>query len=235
MSKNNQFCDKCNKKLEIIFRGDKIQYPVFSCPEHGEMKNEWERWYDEYSTRWQEKERWLKNNEKLSCLIGYFCHKFFEFYGFSYTFDISNPIPYKNKDFMNGRKILSLLDNDAIDAKIYIRWVFEKKIVTTKRKITSLGFFVSSQFVNEYKYIKSQNTKITRSTELPNEFLNWCKNNTQIFEKHSLKTVNDLVMLISYSRKFPLSESEEKVLNEAVNFKLIEKENNKYIAKGMEE
>jgi hypothetical protein len=218
-------CSQCELNLEIVFEGDKVQYPIFSCPTHG-GKNEWKKWWEEYSTIWQKKECWENVKDKPSCLLGYFCHKYFEFYSYPFTFDISNPVPYKGKEFTMIRRLIAMFDGDAKEAAKYVKWTFHKKIQTKKRAITSIGFFVNSNMVNEYKHEKAQSLLIKRCTMLPEDYLDWCcKECPEIFEKHDFKTWNDLNALVSYFKVYKIKDVEYNVLMEAVNRKLLSQKN----------
>lgn len=216
-------CKVCGKDTIIEFAGDGVQYPVFSCIEHGVQRNDWEKWWNEYSDRWKDKKYWNKSpQDNLSCLIGYFCHKFKEFYGYPFTFSVSSPIPYTNKDFTMGRRILAMFDGDITDALVYIKWVFVKKVKTRKKPITSLGFFTLTDFINEFKYAKAMKKILKRHTPLPADYLVWCRENcSDIFEKHGFKTWNDLNALVLFIRSFGADGVEGKVVGEAVVRKML--------------
>jgi hypothetical protein len=216
--KSGRNCKICGVKKEVVSEGDGVQYPVFSCPEHGkDERNEWKIWWEEYHDRWKDKRYWDKPADKLACLIGYFCDKFHEFYGYSYTFDYSNPIPYKSKDFVLARRILTMLNANAHDARTYIRWAFAKKVRSTKYTVTSIGFFASSPFVNEYKAAKARSRVLKRSTKLPDEFIEWCQNEwPQVVENHSLETWNDLNGLVTFVNSYGKENMESSVVCEAV-------------------
>jgi len=202
----------------VEFAGDGVQYPVFSCMEHGVQRNDWEKWWNEYSHRWKDKQYWNKTpQDNLSCLMGYFCHKFQEFYGYPFTFAISSPIPYNNKDFNMGRRILAMFDGDIADALVYIKWVFNKKVKTRKKPVTSLGFFALPDFINEFKHAKAMKKILKRSTPLPSGYLDWCRENCpEIFEKQGFKTWNDLNALVLFIRNFGSDNAEGQVVAEAV-------------------
>ena len=85
--------------------------------------------------------------------------------------DYSSPIPYKNKEFTMARRIIAMFGNDFIQIPNYIDWVFAKRIKSNKYPLSSIGFFASSQFVNEYKSARARSQKINRSTSIPNDFL----------------------------------------------------------------
>jgi len=222
--KQLETCSLCGKEKELSFQGEDIQYPVVCCPEHGPDKNEWEIWMRKYIDYWKTEEYWLKPNSKQSCVIGYFCYKFKEFYGHPYVFSFANPIPYKDKDFIQARRLLTMFNQDAKEIKIYIKWLFAKKI-KKNYPITSIGFLATANLVNEYFQAKAQNAKLKRSTNLPETFIAWCQENcTEIFSQREFKTLNDLNGTITYVKTYGFDNVEGKVIQEAINRGLISKE-----------
>jgi hypothetical protein len=210
-------CKICDKKLIVEYNGDGVKYPVFSCSTHGPLENEWEKWWNKYSLRWKDKKYWDKPLDKPSCVLGYFCNKYIEFYGHPYTFEILNPIPYKSKDFVMARRILIMFGGDAHEVRTYIRWVFAMKVKTPKYPITSIGFFSKAGFVNEYKHAKSRSMILKRHTLLPKAFTNWCmENHPELFERQDLKTWNDLNNLVTYIKSYGSDNIEGIIVSEAV-------------------
>jgi len=219
MGKKKIYKCACGLEKEITFEGDGVvEYPVFSCPEHGpDKRNEWALWWNTYKDRWREDIYWDKHAEKLSCIVGYFCHLYQKFYNHPYIFAFANPNPYRDKDFVMARRILNMFKWDAREVRIYFRWVFKKRIRTPKYNIHSLGFFTSQKFVNEYYAAKARSKILKRSSPLPRDFLSWCKQNCAgIFQQQELSTWNDLNGLISHVQSYGEKGVENEVLEEAV-------------------
>jgi hypothetical protein len=216
-------CKECGKEKEISFEGDGIQYPVFSCPEHGpDERNEWALWWEKYSKRGLKREFWLNKKDRPSCVVSYFCHKYQEFFGFPYTMDYSNPIPYKNKEFTMARRIITMFGDDFLQIPNYILWVFKKRVRSKKYPLSSLGFFASNKFVNEYRMARANNQKPKRSTKLPAEFLDWCrKNYPNVVEYNELESYNDLNMLVVLGEAG--GSDEKMVVQEARNIGILPK------------
>jgi len=216
--RTKQKCKQCGAQLEVTYEGNGVQYPVFTCEKHGSSTNEWQRWWENYSTRWKERKYWDNPLDKVSCIVGFFCNVYEKFYGHPFTLDILNPIPYKSKTFTMARRILAMFENDAHEIRIYIKWVFAKKVKTIKYPVTSLGFFANASFVNEYKHAKYRSTILKRHSPLPQDFIQWCNDNCpEIFEKQELKTWNDLNALVTYVKSYGKDTIENKVVLEAVN------------------
>jgi len=221
--KNAPSCVLCGATKEITFEGDSVQYPVFSCPTHGtDKRNEWAIWFEKYKDDWRDDKAWDESNRKLSCLVGYFCYKFSEFYGRPFVFGYENPIPFKSKEFVFLRRVLTMFGQNAREARVYIKWVFAKRVKSTKYTISSVGFFASSKFVNEYLQAKARSGRITRTTKLPNDFVEWCRVSCpEIFDRQELETWNDLNGLVTYVQSYGLESIEGKVVLEAINRKLL--------------
>lgn len=216
--KNKEICKECKREMEIGWSGEIVNFPVWHCPEHGPGKNLWQEWWDKYSSRWTKKENWLNKADKPSCIIGYFCYLYNKNYNTMFTLDVRTPNPYKSKDFTMARRLLALFKDDALEAKIYLKWAFKYKTKEKTYRVTSLGFFVNSAFVNEYFLAKNQAQKLTRASKLPKDFLNWCqKNYKKIFDKHQFETWGNLNSLVSYVKKYGTENDEGKVVQEAVS------------------
>jgi len=216
MKNSKPSCVICGKQKEVTYEGNGIQYPVFSCPDHGlDTRNEWELWWEKYSTLGLKKECWHNKKDRPSCVVSYFCNKFQEFFGFPFVMDYSNPLPYKNKEFTMARRIIVMFGDDYILIPNYIRWVFNKRVKTQKYPVNSLGFFASSKFVNEYRAARARSAKPTRSTNIPEDFLQWCKEHYPVVvEYHELESYNDLNMLVALSDS-NVDGAEVAVVNEA--------------------
>ena len=225
--KTKKILCSCGKEKEISFENDGIvEYPIFSCPEHGpDKRNEWALWWNIYKDRWKELHFWDNPADKLSCLVGYFCHTYQKFYNRPFVFSYANPNPYKDKDFVMARRILLMFKGNAREAKIYIRWVFQKRIRIPSYAVHSLGFFASQKFVNEYFQAKERSLILKRSSALPKDFLNWCRKSCpEIFEKQELETWNDLNGLVTHIISYGNNNIEGFVIKEAVQRGMLDSE-----------
>lgn len=208
---------KCGAQKEIEWSGDDIQYPTFSCPNCGPERNEWEIWWSKYKDTWKKPENWDKPADKLTCIVGYFCNKYKEFYNSPYTFSYANPIPYKDKDYVMARRLLVMFDGNARDVKIYIRWVFKIIVKRPSYVVTSIGFLIKPEFVNRFKAAKARNQKIGRSSKLPKDFIVWCAiKHPSIFDRQELSVWNDLNGLVTHVKTYGDNNVESKVVEEAV-------------------
>jgi len=220
--KNHKKC-KCGLTKQVEFAGEGVQYPTFYCVSCGpDKRNEWEFWWNEYRDNWKDDEKWDRLSDGLSCVVGFFCYFYEEFYGEPFAFSYQSVKPYTDKDFMMARRILAMFDGNAREIKTYIRWVFAKKIKTPKYGIQGLGFFSMQKFVNEYKQAKARAKRITRFGPLPKSFVNWCKENVpEIFESQELNSWNDLNGVVSVVKNYGKEGPEWCIAKEAVKIGML--------------
>lgn len=209
---------KCGSDKEVIFAGEGVQFPTFSCPQCGpDKRNEWEIWWDGYKDTWRDDDKWNRPADALVCVVGFFCYYYKEFYGEPFVFSYHSAKPYTDKDFIQARRILAMFDGNAKEVKTYIRWVFAKKIKSPKYEIKGLGFFSLQNFANEYRRAKAKAHVIKRFTKLPNDFLVWCKDNArEVFDNQELETWNDLNGIVSVVKSYGENGVEWFVAQEAI-------------------
>lgn len=213
-----KICKKCKQNKKVVFSGDGVQYPTFSCG-CGE-DNQWKEWWKKYSDRFTEKENWTKPIEQPSCIIGYFCYLYRQTYGFNYTLDYSNPVPYLNKDFTMARRLMAMFSNDGLLIRNYMKWFFSRK--AKGKKMKSMGLMIYPDVVNEYKIAKSRAKILRRSTPLPKNFINWASAKyPEILKKHELYCWNDLNRLVSYVKDYGENTEEGQIILEAVKRKML--------------
>lgn len=212
---------KCGKTKEIEWQGDGVQYPVFFCPDCGPAKNDWEKWWNEYRDAWKDKENWQQKKHQVSCIVGYFCHRYEKQYEQPFAFSYSSPIPYKDKEFVMARRLLTMFDGNAWEIGQYIKWGFEK-LISPGYIITGLGFFTKPNIANRFKVLRAKRKVIRRRTPLPKNFIEWCKTNyPEIFELQELEVWNDLNGLVTHVKFYGLDGIEGSVVREAVRQKML--------------
>jgi len=120
-----------------------------------------------------------------------------EFYGTEYAFVPKNPNPYGCKECKDAWALLATFKNDAHEVRKYLYWVF-KKLIKKSTNIVSFKYVSSPGIIRKYNlYVQKKHT-LTRSSNLPNEFIAWCKSNIpNIFDEYELTTINDLGALLS--------------------------------------
>lgn len=177
----------------------------------------WKKWWDQYSQLHKDQVNWQEKKHALSCLVGFFCAEYEKFYGHPYIFSIATPQPFKNKDFTMARRILAMLDGDALRAANYIRWAFQFKVRPRNYPVKSLGFFAMSNLINDYNLARTQSAVLRRSTPLPPAFLVWCRESEpEIFNKTEFTIWNNLNGLVAHVKARGTDGPEKRVVEEAV-------------------
>lgn len=114
-----------------------------------------------------------------------------------------------------------MFDGNAKSVGNFIKWVFKFK-VKKNYQITSLGFFVSEKFQQQYNQAKARSRVLRRSTPLPSSFIDWCLDKIpEIFKLRDLKTWNDLNGCVSYVKYRGFDGVVGKLINEAIDRKLL--------------
>jgi hypothetical protein len=202
--------------------------PIFTCEKCGDRELTWKKFYDEYLQLFRDKSNWGVKKHQVSCIIGFFCHMYKEFYGTDYVFVPQNPNPYGCKEVKDSLKLLATFSGNAHDVRKYIFWVF-KKIIKQSTNLTAFAYINSPSIIRKYKLYAEKKNRLTRSSKLPKQFLDWCKQNApELFDKYELETMNDLGALSSYLKEYDDGTDqfvdERGVVSEARKYKLI-KEN----------
>jgi hypothetical protein len=205
----------------------KLQYedsaPTFICNKCGDVESTWKKFYTEYLQLYREKDNWDVEKHKITCIIGFFCHMYKEFYSTEYVFVPQNPNPYGCKECKDAWKLLATFKGNAHAVRKYIYWVF-KKLINKNTTITSFGYINTPGIIRKYNLYVQKKTTITRSTDLPREFTDWCKENTpSIFDDYELSTINDLGALLSYTKFYEVDylSAEAKAIQMAEKLNLI--------------
>jgi len=110
-------------------------------------------------------------------IIGYFCQKYQEHYNVKFSFKFNNTAPSKSYEVFQIKRISQMLSSDPIILKKYIDWIFEKKVIERKKRITSLGYLGNMDLINDFKfkYMINEPAKLDRTTLLSEKFLNIVK------------------------------------------------------------
>lgn len=208
--------EQCSGKYILTYDDDA---PVFTCEKCGHQDTTWYKFYTEYLNIFREKDNWDVKKHQVTCVIGFFCHMYKEFYGINYTFIPKNPNPYSAKECRDAWSLLVAFNGDAHKARKYIYWLFKKQI-NRDTNITSFGYINTPGIIRKYLLQSKKENSLSRESKLPKDFTDWCKDNTpDIYSRYALDTLNDLGALLSYINcykdDFPESTSERKVLVKA--------------------
>jgi hypothetical protein len=149
-------------------RGKKVNQESISLTEYPSIH------YKKFFDRFPEIESVAVNDWEGVHVIAYFCKKYEDYYGLKYSFKFNSTAPTKSYEVFQIRKLASMLSASPNILKDYIDWFFTNKIISRKRRITSMAFMTDTITVNEYKFKKlgiNKNISIDRSTTLPPNYI----------------------------------------------------------------
>jgi len=189
-------CKKCPGKYLLTYENNA---PVFTCDICGDKELTWQKFYNEYLQLFNKKEKWDNKKDQVSCIIGFFCYMYKDFYGTEYVFVPKNPNPYGSKECKYGWSLLASFNGSAHSVRKYLFWLF-KRGLNKKATITSFGYVNTPALIRKYNLYHKKKNILTRAAKLPNKFVDWCQQNTpEIFKHYALETMNDLGALLSYT------------------------------------
>jgi hypothetical protein len=196
--------------------------PLFVCDRCGARDETWRKFYDEYLKLYSVEDHWKEPKHHTSCIIGLFCAEYQKRYHIDYTFVPSNPYPFSSKEVLDANVLLATFNKTALDVRRYIIWAFRCGI-GSNAKITSLAYLKAPGLIRKFKLWDLNRNVLTRSTQLPKEFLEWCKTEVaDLFSKHTLETMMNLGAILNYANTYPNeSEVELRVINKAAELGLI--------------
>lgn len=127
---------------------------------------------------WRRFEERLKTFESIPVeewkeeqVLAYLLKRYREHYGIDFSLSYSRP-PTKCPEMYCIRRITTTLGTIKGPAlKQYIDWVFDTIIKPQRTQVTTLAFFFTPGICNQFKAKYKKNNKITRSTELPSNYL----------------------------------------------------------------
>jgi hypothetical protein len=103
-------------------------------------------------------------------ILGYLISRLERYLQRKFAFTLSGQ-PSKCPEMFFIKKIIYSLDTKDPEAiKNYIDWVFDTKIIPSKVKLRSVGYFHSSVFANQFLDEVKKSKQITRTTPIPEEY-----------------------------------------------------------------
>lgn len=188
-------CKKCPGKYKLTYEDNA---PIYTCDKCADKELTWKKFYTEYLDLFKNKENWDNKKDQVSCIIGFFCHMYEEFYDTAYIFVPKNPNPYGAKECKDTWSLLAAFDGDAHEVRRYIFWLF-KKGINKNTTITHFGYINTPGLIRKYNLYAKRKHILRRESKLPSAFVDWCKKNTpEIFDRYELTTMNDLGMMVNY-------------------------------------
>lgn len=132
----------------------------------GNLSKWWQNFFDDIRDLSAPVGKWTNKQ-----LLGYFCQRYLETYGITYSFSLLGSPSKCQEMFLLKQTIISLGKDNPHYVKAYIDWIFDNKVKKENVKIHSFGFIFNNQLINKFKFDYAEKTKIRRSTVLPKEFI----------------------------------------------------------------
>jgi hypothetical protein len=187
--------DGCSGRFNVVYEDCA---PIFICDTCSKKDLTWKKFYEDYLQLFVKRENWNIKKHQTSCIMGFFCHMYYEFYKVEYLFWPSNRNPFSSKECVDANKILASFNGNAHEVRKYIYWVF-KKGINKNTTITDFGYINAPGLIRKYNlYVKKKNT-FRRESKLPKDFIEWCKTNKPgVFDEYNLETMNDLGAMLNF-------------------------------------
>jgi hypothetical protein len=125
------------------------------------------KWWVKFFKKFDEIEDVPQSKWKPVHHLSYLTKRYEDIYGKRFSFSLKGSPSKCTEVFMIKRLMAVLGTSNQRTIKEYIDWVYDKKVIPEGRRFRSVGFFVNSQFCNEFHLDKKEKQKITRSTPLP--------------------------------------------------------------------
>lgn len=167
--------------------------------------------YKKFFNKFEEIDSLPLGEWKVLHILAYLCKKYETYYGLKYSFKFNNPAPSKSYEVYQIRKLSNMISSDPQILKNYLDWVFDKKVIEKKKRITSLGYFTHIEIVNEFKFkFLFNKKKIARTDQLPLNISSIC-----LHHGFDIKTYGELAFI----KHMP---NQEKLFNELqlIEFKI---------------
>lgn len=186
--------------------------PYLECEKCGHKLMDWVKWHSEYSGMWKDPVACADVKNSVVCLLGFFCARYKESYDIEYNLSLNSNGLFRGPESTFIRRILAFFDSDYARASEYIDWVFKTKIEGRKKRITSLSYLTTQEFVQHFKFDSAKRSLVTRSTKLPEKMVEWVKQKTPaLVNKISLDDFGDLHSFLSHYRTGFMQEDEAAV------------------------
>lgn len=185
-------------------------YPTLVCDKCGQKIEDWVKWEREYKSYWQDESRWQRKADHLTCILGYFCHKYKEHYEMDFALSLNEKGLFRGPEINILRLVYKSLDDNPTAARRYIDWYFDRKIKQRKKRITSLSFLAAPFTLNEFKLHVRVSKQVTRSKKIPDGMLKWINDFAPDVASYvTLNDYGDLKLLLTHYKNGHLNEVED--------------------------
>jgi hypothetical protein len=178
---------------EVLYTDSNI--PYLRCTSCEKENKDWVKWAEEYSSFWKEESRQSSKRDLPMCVLGYFCHKYKEHYGFDYVLSLHEKGLFFSQEFVIVKKIIKHI-SDYNTISQYIDWFFSEKCVKRRKKLLSISVLAAPALITEFKFFKQKSLKITRNTLLPQKMKEWILENAPSVAMLNLTDFGDLKIFL---------------------------------------
>lgn len=133
--------------------------------------------YKKFFLKFKEIDELPISSWQVAHLLGYLCKRYEDYYGLKYSFKFNATAPSKCYEVYSIKKLANMLSSDPQILKDYLDWVFDKKVIERKKRITSLGYFTNLEIISEFKFkflFNKGGSTISRTDKLPDNILLIC-------------------------------------------------------------
>jgi hypothetical protein len=158
----------------------------------GELKKVPNEAYEKLFAKFAEIETLPVEQWKPAHLLGYFCKRYQDTFGVSYSFKFNHPTPSKSYEVFRINSLAAKLSAKPQILKDYIDWIFQEKVVKGKRRFTSIAFITDDEKLNYYKMnvlLAKRSSTFGRSTPLPEQYRDIID---RLVEEGAISTYGDL-------------------------------------------
>ena len=130
--------------------------------------------YEKFFAKFKEIENLPVEEWKTTHIIAYFCKIYKSIYNTDYKFKFNSTAPSKSYEVFIIKKISQIISSDPKILKEYIDWVFNERLKSARRKLTSIAFMSADDLMCYYKtnvYKPNIPVVIDRTTKLPECYL----------------------------------------------------------------
>lgn len=163
----------CGGKYETEFSEE--GFPFLVCDTCGQKLEDWIKWHKEYKDYWQDELRWERKADHLTCILGYFCHRYLDHYGMDFALSLNEKGLFRGPEINILRRVYKALGDNAQAVRKFIDWYFSAKIIRRKKRITSLSFLAAPFTINEFKLHLKVSKRVTRDKKISEGMHKWIK------------------------------------------------------------
>lgn len=133
---------------------------------YSSLSKPWQKFFQKF----EEAETIKASTWKEVHALGYICNRFEKLHEQKFAVTIKNA-PTKSPDIYMVKRVMAMLNTtDMRVMKEYIDWVYDNRIVPKKVHFKKIGYFATSEFVNDFLFQRKKAKQISRTMEVPENY-----------------------------------------------------------------